>query len=59
MKFDAMGRFLKLIVLIGALWALDVVIYGGRYSSSVWEQANYQGQMVRYDIKDWFKRIGI
>jgi hypothetical protein len=54
-----MGKFLKLIVLIGVLWALDLVAYGGRYSSAVLEQANYQGQMVQYDIQDWFKRIGI
>lgn len=42
-----MDRFIKLIVLIGALWAIDVVAYGGRYSTAVWEQANYEGQTVQ------------
>lgn len=54
-----MGKFLKLTILIGALWALDMVVYKGRYSSAAWEQANYHGQMVQYDIQDWFRRIGI
>jgi hypothetical protein len=54
-----MGRFLKLIVLTGALWAIDVVAFGGRYSAAVWQDANDQGQAVQYDILDWFKRIGI
>jgi hypothetical protein len=54
-----MSTFIKLIVLIGALWALDVVAFGGRYSASVWQDASDQGQAVQYDIQDWFKRIGI
>ena len=54
-----MGRFLKLFVLIGTLWAIDAVAFSGRYRAVVWQEANDQGQTVQYDIRDWFKRIGI
>lgn len=54
-----MGNFLKLIVVIGVLWALDVGVNDGRYSSALWKQASYQGQSVQYEIQDWFRQIGI
>ena len=54
-----MGRFLKLFVLIGTLWAIDVVTFGGRYRAAVFEEGNYAGQTVQYEILDWFKGIGI
>jgi hypothetical protein len=54
-----MGRFLKLIVLIGVLCVVDAIAFGGRYSTAIWEQANYEGQTVQYAIQGWFKRIGI
>jgi hypothetical protein len=54
-----MRKFFHLAVLIVALWTIDLLAYGGYYSSTVLEQASYQGQMVQYNIQDWFKRIGI
>ena len=45
-----MGHFLKLIVFIGALWAADAIAFGGRYSTAVWEDAQDQGQQVRYQV---------
>ena len=54
-----MGTFFKLIVLIGALWLVDALAFGGRYGMAIQEQANYQGQTVRYEIRDWFKGIGL
>ena len=44
-----MGTFFKLIVLIGALWLVDALAFGGRYGMAIQEQANYQGQ--RLDTK--------
>ena len=54
-----MNKAMKLIAFVGSLWLLDLVVYDGRYSSAVWDQANYQGQMVQYSIQDWFKRVGL
>jgi hypothetical protein len=54
-----MGTFLKLIVFIGALWLVDALAFGGRYRIAIQEQAIYQGQTVRYEIRDWFKGIGL
>jgi hypothetical protein len=45
-----MGHFLKMIVFIGALWAIDAITFGGRYSAAVWEEATDQGQQVRYQV---------
>jgi hypothetical protein len=45
-----MGNFLKLIVFIGALWVVDAMTFGGRHSAAVWEEANDQGQQVRYQV---------
>jgi hypothetical protein len=54
-----MRSFLILIVLIGALAAIDAIAYGGRYRTAVWQEANYQGQMVRYGIQNWLKGLGL
>jgi hypothetical protein len=54
-----MNTIFKLVAFIGVLWVVDILAYGGRYSSAVIEQASYEGQMVQYDIQDWLKRIGI
>ena len=53
-----MSKPLKLIALVGALWVLDLVVYDGRYSSEILDQASYQGQTVQYNIHYWFKHIG-
>ena len=45
-----MGNFIKLTVFIGALWAIDAIAFGGRYSAAVWDEANDQGQQVRYQV---------
>ena len=54
-----MSNFFKLLLLVGALWAVDAVAFDGRYSNAISQQAKYQGQMVRYEIRDWFTRMGI
>jgi hypothetical protein len=54
-----MRNFLILIVLIGMLWTVDVFAFGGRYSTAVWQEGNYQGQTVRYGIRDWLKTLGL
>ena len=54
-----MRSFLILIVLIGTLWAIDVFAFGGRYSKAVWQEANYQGETVRYGIRDWLNKLGL
>jgi hypothetical protein len=50
-----MNNVFKLFVLLGA----DAIAFGGRYSKAVWEDGNEHGQTVQYEIRDWFKRIGI
>jgi hypothetical protein len=54
-----MRSFLILIVLVGTLWAIDVFAFGGRYRTAVWQEGNYQGQTVRYVIRDWLKKLGL
>lgn len=54
-----MNNVFKLFVLLGALWSVDAIAFGGRYSKAVWEDGNEHGQTVQYEIRDWFKRIGI
>ncbi len=52
-----MRLFVTLMVLISALWAVDTFIYGGRLSRTVWSEANYRGQMVRYEIAYWLRSL--
>jgi hypothetical protein len=52
-----MGIFLKLIVFIGALWVVDAIAFGGRYSAAVWQGANDQGQQVRYQVDSLISKV--
>jgi hypothetical protein len=54
-----MRSFLILSVLIGTLWTIDAVAFGGRYSTAVWQEANYQGQKFNYEVQYWLKKNGL
>ncbi len=52
-----MRVFLTLIVLIGALWAVDTFANGGRLSSAAWSQAVYQGKLFQYEVAYWLRSL--
>ena len=54
-----MRGFLVLTVLIGALWAIDTVGYGGRFSRAAWLEAKYHGQKTNYEVRYWLKKVGL
>jgi hypothetical protein len=52
-------RALIILVVIGALCATDRLAFGGRYSSAVWADAQYRGQLFSYDVKQWLRAKGL
>jgi len=54
-----MRSFLMLILLIGALWAIDAIAFGGEYSTAIWQEANYQGQKLNYELQYTFRKLGL
>ena len=57
--FVRMRSFRILIVLIGMLWLIDAIAFGGRYSTAVWQEASYQGQQFRYEVQYQFRKLGL
>ena len=54
-----MRGVVTLIVLIGVLWAVDAFGFKGRYSQALWQEANYRGQKLNYEIRYWLNRSGL
>jgi hypothetical protein len=55
--FEPLRSFLvQAIVLIAALWAVDVAMLDGRNSRAIWQQFNDQGQNFSYDVQQRLKR---
>jgi hypothetical protein len=52
-----MSNFLILIVLIGMLWAVDVFAFGGRYSTAVWQEGNYQAKQLDTEFEIGSKHL--
>jgi len=48
-----------LAVLIVASWAIDTSAFDGRYLRAAWQEANYQGQKVNYEVRYWIKKSGL
>lgn len=52
-----MHRLLFLVVLIGALWAIDTYALHGRYSHAVWEEVNYQAEIFDDEVQGFVRKI--
>ena len=50
-----MGRFLFVVILIAAFWAIDTYAFGGRYR----EAAIQQGKLFGWNVQYQLKKIGI
>jgi hypothetical protein len=40
-------------VVIGVLWVFDVFAIDGRCSQAFWQEASYQGQKFRAEVRRW------
>jgi len=54
-----MRGFVILTIAIGALRALDVYAFKGRYSQAAWREANSQGQKFNYELQYYLKKKGL
>jgi hypothetical protein len=52
-----MRSFFVLILAIGALWAIDVFAFHGRYSQFIWQQAKFQGRQFEYQVNRTLDRF--
>jgi hypothetical protein len=50
-------RSLLVLAAIGALWAIDVSAFKGRYSSAVWQDVNSRGQQLNYEVQRRLKKL--
>jgi len=50
-----MGRFLFVVILIAAFWAIDAYAFGGRYR----EAAMQEGKRFSWDVQYRLKKLGI
>jgi hypothetical protein len=48
---DAMRAFAFLVALLLVLWAVDAVVYDGRYTGEVYQSVHKQGQKLRAEVK--------
>jgi hypothetical protein len=54
-----MRGFVALAIVVGALWALDLYAFHGRYSQAAWQETNYQGQKFSYQVQYHLKKNGL
>jgi hypothetical protein len=54
-----MRGFLILTGLIGSLWAIDAVVFDACYRKVAWQEANYQGQKLSYQVRYWINKSGL
>jgi hypothetical protein len=52
-----MRSFFVLILAIGALWAIDVFTFHGRYSQFIWQKAKFQGRQLEYQVNRTLDRF--
>jgi hypothetical protein len=50
-RMDAMRAFAFLVVILIVLWAIDAVVYDGRFGGQVYEGIHQQGQKLRAEVK--------
>ena len=58
-RVAGMRGFLIVAILLGAFWAIDAVVFDARYRKAAWQEANYQGQKVNYQVRYWLSRSGL
>jgi hypothetical protein len=51
-----MRGFFLLVLVVGALWAVDEYAFDGRYSQAAWLEAQSQGQQLRYNVRNWLNK---
>ena len=52
-----MGRLLSLAVLVGALWAIDLYAFHGRYQAAALEEVDYYAQTFNNGVQRFVSRI--
>jgi len=50
-------RFLSLAVLVGALWAIDLYAFDGRYQAAALAEINYYAQTLNDGVQRFVSRI--
>jgi hypothetical protein len=52
-----MRVFVRLAIVVCALWAIDAYAFDGLYRQALWREAQYQGQMVYYDLRRFLRKV--
>ena len=45
-----MRFWMTIVLFIAAAEVVDTIYYDGQYRQAVWDEVNYQGQQVRYQV---------
>jgi hypothetical protein len=45
-----MRFLLTVVIFLAAAAVVDTLYFDGRYSQTIWEEAKYQGEQVRYQV---------
>jgi hypothetical protein len=51
-----MRPLLAVLIVVAAAWAAEVIVFDGRYSRAIWQEAVYQGHQFGADVKRWLDR---
>jgi hypothetical protein len=52
-----MRVFVRLAIVVCALWAIDRYAFGGLYRQALWQEAQNQGQILYYDLRRFLRRV--
>jgi hypothetical protein len=54
-----MRVFVRLAIVVCALWAIDTYAFGGTYRQALWQEARYQGQTVKHDVRRLLRKLNL
>jgi hypothetical protein len=54
-----MRVLVKLAIVVCALWAIDMYAFGARHSQALWQEAQYQGKMINYDVRRVLRKLSL
>lgn len=54
-----MRAVLFMAALVAAVWALDAVVFDGRYRQVAWQETKNRGQQFNYEVRYFLRKFGL